>query len=346
MLWLWALVIVLLLGILLKPVAGVTNPRTPTPDPAPVDWEGLVNTNAPATGVQYLVVGAGFLGKRIIHSLLMRGETKITAFDCDPRVAAFYKDEKRVTVIAGDVTKPEEVDEACKGVHTVYSTFAVIKYMERLPHQAAFSERINVGGTVNVCEAALKAGVKHLLYTSSSNVALPRHLKTSDNAPTVLDETSELVTRDNSPNHYGWTKAVAETTALEFNGRSSAGRAPLRVVVLRPCSGIFGHGDRFLTQKPMEDGFILGIKPLIKLDYVYVDNVAYGHLLAEAALTRDSSKVAGQVFNLTNQDPMHSDEVNITLCLLYTSDAADEEDSVDLGGCRIIKKKKKKKKHR
>src|SRR5664279_6427354 len=31
-------------------------------------------------------------------------------------------------------------------------------------------------------------------------------------------------------------------------------------------------------------------------------------------------------------------------CLLYTSDAADEEDSVDLGGRRIIKKKKKKRK--
>ena len=26
-------------------------------------------------------------------------------------------------------------------------------------------------------------------------------------------------------------------------------------------------------------------------------------------------------------------------CLLYTSDAADERSSVDLGGCRIIKKK-------
>eukprot|EP00656_Telonema_subtile_P046254 TRINITY_DN5262_c0_g1_i4.p1 TRINITY_DN5262_c0_g1~~TRINITY_DN5262_c0_g1_i4.p1 ORF type:complete len:340 (-),score=27.25 TRINITY_DN5262_c0_g1_i4:8-1027(-) len=33
-------------------------------------------------------------------------------------------------------------------------------------------------------------------------------------------------------------------------------------------------------------------------------------------------------------------------CLLYTSDAADEEDSVDLGGRRIIKKKKKKHKQR
>eukprot|EP00658_Telonema_sp_P-2_P020035 TRINITY_DN17888_c0_g1_i2.p1 TRINITY_DN17888_c0_g1~~TRINITY_DN17888_c0_g1_i2.p1 ORF type:complete len:103 (-),score=4.57 TRINITY_DN17888_c0_g1_i2:28-336(-) len=33
-----------------------------------------------------------------------------------------------------------------------------------------------------------------------------------------------------------------------------------------------------------------------------------------------------------------------TTCLLYTSDAADEEDSVDLGGRRIIKKKKKEQK--
>ena len=33
----------------------------------------------------------------------------------------------------------------------------------------------------------------------------------------------------------------------------------------------------------------------------------------------------------------------LRLCLLYTSDAADERSSVDLGGRRIIKKKKKKK---
>ena len=33
--------------------------------------------------------------------------------------------------------------------------------------------------------------------------------------------------------------------------------------------------------------------------------------------------------------------VHRTHCLLYTSDAADEEDSVELGGLRILKKKKK-----
>ena len=31
----------------------------------------------------------------------------------------------------------------------------------------------------------------------------------------------------------------------------------------------------------------------------------------------------------------------VQVCLLYTSDAADEEDSGDFGGCRVIKKKKK-----
>eukprot|EP00656_Telonema_subtile_P017421 TRINITY_DN19347_c0_g1_i2.p2 TRINITY_DN19347_c0_g1~~TRINITY_DN19347_c0_g1_i2.p2 ORF type:complete len:101 (+),score=25.50 TRINITY_DN19347_c0_g1_i2:52-354(+) len=40
---------------------------------------------------------------------------------------------------------------------------------------------------------------------------------------------------------------------------------------------------------------------------------------------------------------VHSERfLRVQHCLLYTSDAADEEDSVDLGGRRIIKKKKKK----
>ena len=37
------------------------------------------------------------------------------------------------------------------------------------------------------------------------------------------------------------------------------------------------------------------------------------------------------------------DYASYVICLLYTSDAADERSSVDLGGRRIIKKKKKQK---
>eukprot|EP00658_Telonema_sp_P-2_P079946 TRINITY_DN7869_c0_g1_i11.p1 TRINITY_DN7869_c0_g1~~TRINITY_DN7869_c0_g1_i11.p1 ORF type:complete len:118 (-),score=10.03 TRINITY_DN7869_c0_g1_i11:24-377(-) len=50
------------------------------------------------------------------------------------------------------------------------------------------------------------------------------------------------------------------------------------------------------------------------------------------------------ILALDTRHPRHLATITSpTTCLLYTSDAADEEDSVDLGGRRIIKKKKKKK---
>src|SRR5664279_6633987 len=59
-----------------------------------------------------------------------------------------------------------------------------------------------------------------------------------------------------------------------------------------------------------------------------------GHKLAIAAL------LASLLICLTAA-PALAQSVPLPTCLLYTSDAADEEDSVDLGGRRIIKKKKK-----
>ena len=44
--------------------------------------------------------------------------------------------------------------------------------------------------------------------------------------------------------------------------------------------------------------------------------------------------------NFERGDLLKSSHLKCIVCLLYTSDAADEEDSVDLGGRRIIKKKK------
>eukprot|EP00658_Telonema_sp_P-2_P003011 TRINITY_DN11106_c0_g1_i1.p1 TRINITY_DN11106_c0_g1~~TRINITY_DN11106_c0_g1_i1.p1 ORF type:complete len:126 (+),score=32.32 TRINITY_DN11106_c0_g1_i1:298-675(+) len=43
---------------------------------------------------------------------------------------------------------------------------------------------------------------------------------------------------------------------------------------------------------------------------------------------------------LQQQETHYMRAFSSLVCLLYTSDAADEEDSVDLGGRRIIKKKK------
>src|SRR5678815_5467279 len=49
-------------------------------------------------------------------------------------------------------------------------------------------------------------------------------------------------------------------------------------------------------------------------------------------------KVAGAIKSLVNVKGLSLECARV--CLLYTSDAADERSSVDLGGRRIIKKKK------
>ena len=64
------------------------------------------------------------------------------------------------------------------------------------------------------------------------------------------------------------------------------------------------------------NGVLLDYKLLQKQSYELGEKL---HVLEQQAYT-----IAGQPFN----------------CLLYTSDAADERSSVDLGGRRIIKKKK------
>eukprot|EP00658_Telonema_sp_P-2_P065541 TRINITY_DN54758_c0_g1_i1.p1 TRINITY_DN54758_c0_g1~~TRINITY_DN54758_c0_g1_i1.p1 ORF type:complete len:289 (+),score=68.17 TRINITY_DN54758_c0_g1_i1:32-898(+) len=74
--------------------------------------------------------------------------------------------------------------------------------------------------------------------------------------------------------------------------------------------------------------------------------------LSSKGKTKSSEEVvrAGDFYVLSQESRWHCKhkialadadcEVRYGVCLLYTSDAADEEDSVDLGGRRIIKKKK------
>ena len=55
----------------------------------------------------------------------------------------------------------------------------------------------------------------------------------------------------------------------------------------------------------------------------------YGPRTAEGIVGRDLGAVI----------PQAGQQMQVNRCLLYTSDAADERSSVDLGGRRIIKKK-------
>src|SRR5665648_1287932 len=65
----------------------------------------------------------------------------------------------------------------------------------------------------------------------------------------------------------------------------------------------------------------------------------YNIVFASGTIDLSKVKIEGEVKKIKVNTIFAEGKV----CLLYTSDAADEEDSVDLGGRRIIKKKKKKK---
>ena len=234
---------------LLKP-----SPRQPAKQPPPgVDWRarsGLhatVKEKAPATGKSYLVIGTGSVGLIIMEALVERGEKKVKGLD----VVAPRRGVEGATFAVGNVTDYSSIKAACEGVDVVYLTVALIRYYERLQYQYAASHAVNVTGTGNVLRACAECGVQVLVQTSTSNVCVAAAL-----VSTSMDESSELVGPQNSPNHYGWTKAQAETMVLAANGAplEPAARGALQTVAVRPCSGIFGLQDNFMTEKWLELG--------------------------------------------------------------------------------------------
>ena len=101
--------------------ANIRKPDTSLPDDSAVDFEKLLKDACPATGDRYLVVGTGFLGSKLIHALLLRGEKHVRAFDIDPNaLAPELRDHPALEYIQGDVTKLADIQAACRGIDTVY----------------------------------------------------------------------------------------------------------------------------------------------------------------------------------------------------------------------------------
>ena len=113
--------------------------------------------------MKVLVTGAtGFLGHWLTRRLLDEG------FDVRVLVRSRAKledlQELRLDVIEGDVTNPESLDRACRGVGGVFHLAGLIAYSKA---QRAAMEQVNVQGTKNVIEAIRKNGSPRLLHLSS-----------------------------------------------------------------------------------------------------------------------------------------------------------------------------------
>ena len=183
-----------------------------------------------ATPSPLLVTGAtGFIGRRLAARLGRDGRTvrALVLPDEDPaRVPelAALAAAGRLEVVRGDVTDAATVDAAARGADAVYHLAAVVGDWGP---EARF-ERINVGGTRNVLDAAAAAGAGRVVMVSSI-VVYGSQLRTGP--------ADEDAPREDGVGPYGRTKRASEELALDYH---AFGRVP--VAIVRP-GNVYGPGS-------------------------------------------------------------------------------------------------------
>ncbi|MFH1933513.1 MAG: NAD-dependent epimerase/dehydratase family protein [Pseudomonadota bacterium] len=162
-----------------------------------------------------LVTGAtGAVGPRIVSALIEAGySVRTLSLDAPPTSA--WPD--GVDVRLGDVTDVATVQRVMQGVDSVVHLAALLHIVNPPTELHKKYERINVGGTATVVEAAVKAGVKRVILASTIAVYGPSDGK-------FLNEDSNTT----PDTFYGRTKLAAEKIVL--NARRADGQ-PLGTVL-------------------------------------------------------------------------------------------------------------------
>jgi len=121
--------------------------------------------------VRYLVTGgAGFIGSHIVEALVARGAA-VRVLDNfstgTPRNLEPWRD--AIEILEGDIRDADAVAAAVRGVTYVIHQ-AALPSVPRSIEDPLTSNAVNIGGTLNVLWAAKNAGVRRVVYASSSAV--------------------------------------------------------------------------------------------------------------------------------------------------------------------------------
>jgi UDP-glucuronate 4-epimerase len=239
---------------------------------------------------KFLVTGAmGCIGAWVVRTLVNE-QIEVTVLDLagDPRRLRLIMNQEqldKVRFITADIQDLAAVEGHIKDhgiTHIIHLAGLQVPFCKADPSLGA---RVNVVGTVNVFEAAKRAGLKHVVYASSVAVY------------GLSDEYDGPVTHDavlHPRNHYGVYKQANEGTARIYwldDGITSIG--------LRPYT-VYGPGrDQGMTSSPTQ-AMLAAVKgqPFHipfggRMAYQYADDVA--RTFIQAARTPFNS---ADVFNL------------------------------------------------
>ena len=224
-----------------------------------------------------LITGAsGFVGAAVVRQLLQAGH-EVRAL-VRPTSSRTNLARLPVEVARGDLRDASSLRRAMSGIRFVFHVAADYRLWARHPQEIV---ETNVEGTRALMDAALRAGVERIVYTSSVATLKAR----PDGAPS--DETVPL-----DPNAavgaYKYSKVVAERLV-----ESMVAEHKLPAMIVNPSTPI---GPRDV--RPTPTGRII---VEAGLNLVHVDDVAIGHLLA-----LDKGRI-GQRYILGGQDVLLGD---------------------------------------
>lgn len=230
-----------------------------------------------------LITGAtGYIGSHLTRSLIEQGES--VRILCRTKPTQSFYQHPNVEFAIGDITHKQSVEAAMQKIKQVYHLAA---YARLWANQPSTFYHINVLGTNNVLNAAAKANIEKMVYTSTAGVIGP-------SIESVADESLKRYI----PffNAYEETKAMAEELVMEQTAKG------MDISIVNPAR-VYGPGSDTGSNPVTKivEWYMKGkwrIVPGSGDDigsYCYIDDVVQGHLAAMAKGKKGERYIFGGV---------------------------------------------------
>lgn len=251
---------------------------------------GYEEINFPKDSRFLVTGGAGFIGSNLCEILLEKGY-KVRCLDdlsngFYSNIEPFIKNEN-FEFLNQTITDISVCMEACKNVDYVLHQ-AAWGSVPRSIKMPLFYEKINIAGTINMMEAAVKNEVKKFVYASSSSV-----YGDSKTLPKIEGEEGQVL----SP--YALTKKVDEEYARIYSdiyGLETVGLRYFNVFGRRqnPNGDYAAVIPKFVTSVLNNSPVVINGDGKQSRDFTYIENVIEANLKAAAS----GAQVSGEAFNI------------------------------------------------